>query len=69
MNLSGWDRRKVPSPLSFDHLLEEEAAMLSEELESAYHRFYDAANCNTVLSAKTTLLIQMAAAMAFGCYP
>ena len=31
--------------------------------------FYDSARYNDVLDEKTTLMLHMASAMAFGCYP
>ena len=43
--------------------------MLSEETGKAWDAFYSAARDNDVLDPKTTVLVQVAAAMAAGCYP
>lgn len=43
--------------------------MLPEKQKEAYKNFYDAARNNGILDTRTTLLIQIAAAMALGCYP
>lgn len=43
--------------------------MLPEEQKKAYRAFYDSARHNGILDEKTTLLIHMASAFAFGCYP
>ena len=37
--------------------------------DKAYRRFYNAARNNEVLDPKVTLMLHIAAAMAFGCYP
>jgi hypothetical protein len=46
-----------------------EANVLPEELKSAYEGFYDATKDNGHFDAKTTVMIQLAAAFAIGCYP
>jgi hypothetical protein len=43
--------------------------MLPEQQQQAYKNFYDSARKNEILAPKTTLLIHLASAMAFGCYP
>ncbi len=43
--------------------------MLSEKQAAAFEKFFDAARDNGVLDGKTTLLVQLGAAMAVGCYP
>ena len=43
--------------------------MLPEKQEQAYTEFYESARKNDILDPKTTLLIHLASAMAFGCYP
>lgn len=43
--------------------------MLPEKQGKAYTNFYDSTRLNEVLAPKTTVMIQMASAMAFGCYP
>jgi hypothetical protein len=43
--------------------------MLPERQKAAYEKFYAAARHNNVLDARTTLLIHIASALAFGCYP
>ncbi len=43
--------------------------MLSEKQQQAFTGFYDSARKNNILDPKTTLLIHLASAMAFGCYP
>ena len=43
--------------------------MLPKPQLKAYSEFYDSARRNDILPAKTTLLIHLAAAMAFACYP
>jgi len=43
--------------------------MLPEKLQQTYEAFFNAASENEVLDPKTTVLVQMAAAMAIGCYP
>ena len=43
--------------------------MLPEKQKEAYTRFYDSARYNDILDPKTTLMIQLATAMAIGCYP
>jgi hypothetical protein len=43
--------------------------MLPEKQKTAYSAFYDSARNNHILDTKTTLLIHLASAMAFGCYP
>ena len=43
--------------------------MLPEKQKDAYSDFYDSARYNEILEPKTTLMIHLAAAMAFGCYP
>jgi hypothetical protein len=43
--------------------------MLPDKQQKAYTDFYDSTCQNEILDAKTTVLVQMAAAMAVGCYP
>ncbi len=43
--------------------------MLPGEQKTAFNRFYKTARSNTILDPKTTLLLHMASAMAFACYP
>jgi len=43
--------------------------MLPEKQSKAYTDFYNSTNHNEILDSKTTLLIQLAAAMSVGCYP
>ena len=43
--------------------------MLPKEQEKAYRAFYNFAWRNEILPAKTTLMIQLAAAMGVACYP
>ena len=43
--------------------------MLPEKQKQAYTDFYESARKNGILDPKTTLLIHLASAMAFGCYP
>jgi len=46
-----------------------EREMLSKKLEKSYTEFYDATVENGTFDIKTTLMIQLAAAFAIGCYP
>ena len=41
----------------------------TEELKQAFGDFFHLSQDNNVLDSKTTLLIQLAASMALGCYP
>jgi hypothetical protein len=43
--------------------------MLPEKQKQTYTDFYESARNNDILDLKTTLLIHLASAMAFGCYP
>jgi hypothetical protein len=43
--------------------------MLPTRIEKAYTAFFNATNKNDVLEEKTTIMIQLAASMAMGCYP
>lgn len=43
--------------------------MLPEKQNKAYAEFYESTAKNDILDPKTTVMIQMAAAMAIGCYP
>ena len=43
--------------------------MLPEKLEKKYTDFYEATVENGIFDSKTTLMIQLAAAFALGCYP
>ncbi len=43
--------------------------MLPEKQQDAYGQFYDSARKNDILEPKTTLLLHLGSAMAFGCYP
>jgi hypothetical protein len=43
--------------------------MLLEKQKQAYENFYKSARENEILDSKTTLLIHLASAMAFACYP
>ena len=46
-----------------------EVHMLPENQKTTYRSFYDSARNNVILDSKTTLLIHLTSAMAFGCYP
>ncbi len=43
--------------------------MLPEKQKKAYEDFYESASHNDILDSKTTVMVQMATAMALGCYP
>lgn len=43
--------------------------MLPEKLEKKYTDFYAATAENGTIDARTTVMIQLAAAFAVGCYP
>ena len=43
--------------------------MLPEKEGQAYRAFYSAARNNEILDSRTTLMLHLAAAMAYGCYP
>ncbi len=43
--------------------------MLPEKQQKAYVDFYNTARNNGILEPKTTLMLHLAAAMAFGCHP
>lgn len=43
--------------------------MLPETQKKAYRAFYDAATESAILDKKTRLLLSLASAMAFACYP
>ena len=43
--------------------------MLPEKQQKAFGEFYDTVRENTILDSKTTLLLHLGAAMAFGCSP
>jgi hypothetical protein len=43
--------------------------MLTRKQAKAYRAFYDSARKNITLPDSQTVLIHLAAAMAFGCYP
>lgn len=43
--------------------------MLPEKQRSAYTAFYESTIQNEVLDDKTTVMVQLAAAFAIGCYP
>lgn len=43
--------------------------MLPGEQAKSYRAFYDSARHNDVLDQRTTLLVHLASAMAFGCAP
>ncbi len=43
--------------------------MLPAKQAKAYDAFFESTAQNEVLDRKTTLMIQMAAAFAIGCYP
>ncbi len=43
--------------------------MLSGNLKQAFVSFHDSMAKNTILDPRTTVMIQLGAAMAFGCYP
>jgi hypothetical protein len=52
-----------------DDTPQKEEAVAADRQIKAFNAFYDTACNNTILNAKTTLLIQMATAIAVGCYP
>jgi hypothetical protein len=43
--------------------------MLPEKQQKMYGEFYDSARNNDILEPKTTLLVHLGAAVAFGCHP
>jgi hypothetical protein len=43
--------------------------LLPEKQKKTYTDFYTSARQNEVLEPKTTLMLHLAAAMAFACYP
>ncbi len=43
--------------------------MLTKDQLKAFDSFYDTARHNEILDPKTTLMLQLAAAMAVGCHP
>jgi hypothetical protein len=43
--------------------------MLPDNLNHAYAEFFEAAADNAVLSKRATIMIQLAASLALGCYP
>ncbi len=43
--------------------------MLPSKQDGAFRDFYDSASKNEDLDEKTTVMIQIASAMAVGCYP
>jgi hypothetical protein len=43
--------------------------MLPLTQKKAYTDFYHSARHNAILEPKTTVLLHLASAMAFGCYP
>jgi hypothetical protein len=43
--------------------------MLSKNQSKAYTEFYNSTSNSEILDSKTTLIIQLATAMAVGCYP
>ncbi|MDH3950768.1 MAG: hypothetical protein OEV11_07020 [Deltaproteobacteria bacterium] len=43
--------------------------MLPEKQRKAYSDFYKSARHNETLEPKTTLMLHLAAAIAFSCYP
>jgi len=43
--------------------------VLPEKQLASYQDFYDSARNNDILPEKTTLMLHLAAAMAFGCDP
>jgi hypothetical protein len=43
--------------------------MLVDSQKKAFEAFYESARNNDILDSKTTLLIHMASAIAFACYP
>jgi hypothetical protein len=43
--------------------------LLPKEQQDAYGEFYNAARQNNILDEKTTILLHLASAMAFACYP
>jgi hypothetical protein len=42
---------------------------LPKKQKRAFAEFYRSARNNEILDARTTLIIHLASAMAFGCYP
>jgi hypothetical protein len=43
--------------------------MLPEFQKSTYDAFYDSTEKNNIFNAKMTIVIQLAASLAIGCYP
>lgn len=43
--------------------------MLPDNLNQAYTEFFEATAHNAVLSNRATIMIQLAASLALGCYP
>jgi len=46
-----------------------EVPMLTEKLEKKYTDFYEATVENGTIDSRTTVMIQLAASFAIGCYP
>jgi len=51
------------------HKHKKEVSVLPDKQKTAYRAFYDSARNNGILDPKTTVLIHLTSAMAFGCYP
>ena len=43
--------------------------MLPEKQKQTYKAFFESTEQNNILDSKTTLMIQLAASFAIGCYP
>lgn len=44
-------------------------SMIQKQQKKAYTEFYNSARQNEILDQKTTVLLHLASAMAFACYP
>ena len=51
------------------HIVGRRNNMLPSDQEKTYREFYNSARHNKILDPKTTLMIHLATAMAFACYP
>jgi len=70
MIVSGILLSKTPDTIFNNmHKHKKEVSMLPDKQKTAYRTFYDSARNNGILDPKTTVLIHLTSAMAFGCYP
>lgn len=45
------------------------AGMLPDKLKETYEAFFKATDGNDILAPRETVMVQLAASFAFGCYP